>query len=464
MPELPADKAFEKYLEEAIGPENARIAFSAFGMPPSVSARMNPFKVPEGGMPPGRPVPWSEYGILMDFRPNFTLDPVFHAGGYYVQDSSAMFAGHVFRQALSRRISETGPGHLLKVLDLCAAPGGKTTDMAASLRLAAGDGFILAANEVVRQRAGILADNTAIWGDPNVVVTSADPEDFGKLPGYFDIIAADVPCSGEGMFRKDGKAAAQWSEANVALCQARQRRIIADAWASLAEGGILIYSTCTFNRYENDLNVKWICDNLGAVPIFGETDGEMLYPGIIGTGCGFLLVPGLVPGEGQYCSAVIKSGGTVGRIKSGSRKPAGTASGRLKDMIPPGLFTRAARLYDDGQTVRAVPEAIADEAEIIGTNVRTLSSGCTAGAIKGRDFIPSADLALSLLMSDGAWPQAEADLDTALKFLHRDPIRPECGKGYVCLTYRGLKLGFIKNIGDRCNNLHPQGRRIRMDI
>ena len=194
----------------------------------SVSVRLNPFKLPR----------------LLGGRPSFTLDPLFHAGCYYVQDSSAMYVGHVFRKMLA--MLEKGP--VVRVLDLCAAPGGKTTDLAASLREACGDGFLLVSNEVMKERVRVLDDNVARWGDPNVAVTSADPAAFARLGGFFDIIVADVPCSGEGMFRKDPRAEAEWSPAVVTLCAARQKRILADVWPALREGGILVYSTCTYGR------------------------------------------------------------------------------------------------------------------------------------------------------------------------------------------------------------------------
>ena len=252
--------SFRKYLEEAIGCDNAAIAFSAFEKPASVSLRLNPFKA--GGPEAGRTVGWSPWGRMLEERPVFTLDPLFHAGAYYVQDSSSMFVGHVFREVLSSmQIPSSRP---LRVLDLCAAPGGKTTDLAASLRQACGDNFILVANEVMKARVGVLADNVALWGDPNVVVTCDDPRAFASLTGYFDVIVADVPCSGEGMFRKDEQAQQQWSEDNVALCEGRQRRILADVWPALGQDGVLIYSTCTFNKYENDGNVRWIAQSLGA--------------------------------------------------------------------------------------------------------------------------------------------------------------------------------------------------------
>lgn len=239
-------ESFRKYLEEAIGSDDALVAFSAFDSPASVAVRRNPFK--DGICPEGRQVPWCSHGRILPERPQFTLDPHFHAGAYYVQDSSSMFVGHAFRHIL--KDLHVPSGRPFRVLDLCAAPGGKTTDLAASLRETLGDGFILVSNEVMKARAGVLADNVALWGDPNVVVTSDDPSAFAGLPGFFDVILADVPCSGEGMFRKDEEAQKQWSEDNVALCEARQRRIIADVWPSLARDGVLIYSTCTFNRYE----------------------------------------------------------------------------------------------------------------------------------------------------------------------------------------------------------------------
>ena len=246
-------ESFRKYLEEAIGSGNALVAFSAFDSPASVAVRKNPFK--DGTCPEGREVPWCRHGRILPERPQFTLDPHFHAGAYYVQDSSSMFVGHAFRELLGSM--DVHVGRPVRVLDLCAAPGGKTTDIAASLREAFGDGFLLVSNEVMKARAGVLADNVALWGDPNVVVTSDDPSAFAALPGFFDIIVADVPCSGEGMFRKDEEAQRQWSEDNVALCEARQRRIVADVWPSLAQNGLFIYSTCTFNRMENDGNVRF---------------------------------------------------------------------------------------------------------------------------------------------------------------------------------------------------------------
>lgn len=442
---------FIRYLSEAIGADNASVALSALAGPASVSVRINPFKKC-AEFRNSRRVPWSEYGLLLDDRPSFTLDPFFHAGCYYVQDSSSMFIGYILRCLLENFRTD----RQIRVLDLCAAPGGKTTDAAASLRKAFGDGFLLVSNEVMRSRASVLADNVALWGDPLVAVTSSDPAAFGRTDGFFDIIIADVPCSGEGMFRKDEEAVRQWSAENVAHCAARQRRILADSWPSLAENGFLIYSTCTFNKFENDDNVRWAAENLGA---------EIQYPdrgripdGVIPTACGYSLVPGFVEGEGQYCAVLKKTASQPRRefLHGKKRQAASTVA---------GLFGIPVREERKGDLVKAVPESVADELDYLGNHVRILSSGCAAGTLKGKDLVPSADLALNIALKDGTFRKAEVDRRTALKFLHRDALSlPDENKGYILVCHEGVPLGFVKNLGSRCNNLHPQERRIRMDV
>lgn len=405
-PEFPAS------LASVLGSADASRALEALEGEPSVSVRINPFKPAEGPLEVAEgsaEVPWSPFGRILSGRPSFTLDPLFHGGAYYVQDSSAMFVGWVFRSLLERF-----PERPLRVLDLCAAPGGKTTDLAASLRGACGDGFLLVSNEVMRQRAAVLSDNVAIWGDPNVAVTSVDPRAFASLPGFFDIIVADVPCSGEGMFRKDAKALADWSPSAVALCASRQRRILADVWPALRDGGALVYSTCTFEDAENDANLEWAAEELG---------GEILRPenpfGVRTTRHGHLLVPGEVPGEGQWTGALVKRGG---------------------------------------------PSALPTSAEAL-KRLRPLRLGVNEGTVKGKDFIPDPDWALSLAFDRSRFPEAPVDRQDALRFLHRDSIVLEgAPSGYNVITYRGIPLGFVKNLGRRCNNLHPQSRRIRMDI
>ncbi len=453
--------AFRKYLAQVVGEGNLSAVLDALSGEPSVSVRINPAKVGSpteifGNLVSG-PVEWNRHAAFLSERPAFTLDPLIHAGAYYVQDSSAMFPGKAFRDVLDK-VLESGiisP----KVLDLCAAPGGKTTDISASLRESCKGGYLLISNEIMKQRAAVLADNAAVWGDPSVVVTSVDPKAFGTLPGFFDIIVADVPCSGEGMFRKDDEAVSQWSEENVALCQARQRRIVADVWPSLAEGGFLVYSTCTFNNLENDDNVKWICSEFGA-EIVG-IDGC----GLLRTECGVSLVPGFVRGEGQYCAVLRKTSPSAGTAACSGRQqdrwqklPEAHAS-----IIRPLLDEEMAMIVKDGRIV-AVPEYVRCVLSML-EPLRPLARGLAVGMFKGKDFIPDADLALSLSLRRGAFNEFEVNRETALSFLHRDPVRlPDAERGMLLLVYRGLPIGFVKNLGNRCNSLHPLHRRIRMDI
>jgi 16S rRNA C967 or C1407 C5-methylase (RsmB/RsmF family) len=285
---------FINLLKASVGP--AEKVLEALGEPPSVSVRLNPSKLRECPFPDAQPVPWSPFGYLLKERPVFTLDPLFHAGCYYVQDTSAMFVGHVFRQLLP--MMEPGA----TVLDLCAAPGGKSTDLAASMRECWGDAYSLLANEVMRNRFGVLRSNLDTWGDPRTGCVSRDPSAFGDSP-LFDAIVADVPCSGEGMFRKDAQAVAEWSLQTVEFCAARSRRILRDIWPTLKPGGFLVYSTCTFNHFENDDTVEWIASELGA-DILPPKD----FPPAVTTRCGQVLLPGLVPGEGQYVAALRKHG------------------------------------------------------------------------------------------------------------------------------------------------------------
>lgn len=374
----------------------------------SVSVRLNPFKRPQSELPilkGAAKVPWSEWGYILQERPTFTLHPLFHAGVYYVQDSSAMYVGHVFRKLLNKldTINNDAP---VRVLDLCAAPGGKTTDLAASLREKFGSRFELVSNEVMKQRAGVLADNVARWGDPSVTVTSADPAAFARLEGYFDIIVADVPCSGEGMFRKDPRAVEEWSPELVTLCAARQKRILADVWPSLKQGGMLVYSTCTYEDAENDDNLEWAAAELGGDIVPAEN--EFAEHGVRLTRHGNLLKVGEVPGEGQWVGALVKTA------------PSGSTRKALADVIRPYVK-------------------------------------------KEPGFDP--DAPLSIEFDRNAFPCVEVDKPTALQYLHRDAIvLKDAPLGHIVLTYRGVPLGFVKNIGRRCNNLLPQHRRILMDV
>jgi len=376
-----------------------------------VSIRLNPFKGLDG--PEGTPIPWSPYGRLLDSRPIFTLDPLFHAGCYYVQDSSAMYVGHIFRKLLKRLNTQDG---IIKVLDLCAAPGGKSTDLAASLREVYGDDFLLVSNEVMKERSRILSDNIALWGDPNIFVCSADPAVLGRLSAFFDIIVCDAPCSGEGMFRKDKQAVKDFSEQTVELCAARQKRILSDVWPSLKEGGYLIYSTCTYETRENDDNLRWAAESLGGEIIPAED--EFSTYGVRLTQYGHLLKAGEVLGEGQWVGALIKT----------ASSPTGSNKLALESVVRPIRY------------------------------------GVYKGEMKGKKFVPDSDYALSIKY-EHEYPRIEADRQKALEYLHHDFLRfPYAPLGYNVFCYNTHPLGFVNNIGSRCNNMHPLPRRILMSI
>ena len=370
-------------------------------------------------------------GFYLNERPSFTLDPLFHAGGYYVQEASSMYVGKILRGIICET---SGP---FRLLDLCAAPGGKSTDAASALR----DGDLLVANEVIGSRASVLAANMARWGFPGTIVTNSDPVEFGKLKGFFDILIVDAPCSGEGMFRKDSEAAQEWSEDNVALCAARQKRILADAWPCLRAGGHIIYSTCTFNRFEDEENAGWIASGLG---------GELLEQRHF--------LPGRDKGEGFYCALLRKEGDEPHTaIPRAAVKP---LSSPAAEFVAGGCL-----LMQKGDIIKALPEALAGAAAYLESRLHVIRSGVAVAQVKGRDLIPEADLALSTLLRRGAFPEAALDRDTALRFLAREPFAlPGMPKGFILVTYKGLPLGFVKNLGNRCNNLLPASRRIRMDI
>jgi NOL1/NOP2/fmu family ribosome biogenesis protein len=269
------------------------------------------------------------------------------------------------------------------------------------------------------------------------------------------------------MFRKDPDAVSEWSPDVVRACAMRQKRILADVWPALSNEGILIYSTCTFNKYENDDNVLWLSGELGAEVISG-TLFDSMPSGVFFTDCGFMLLPGFVDGEGQYCSAAVKRGMPLsddsGHSYLSKKK---NRRNSLDLMTSSGIgtyFGPDMEIYRKDDYAVAMPSSVAvygDDLDIL----HPLMKGLAAGLFKRNDFIPSADLALSIATRENSFPSAELDLGQALAFLHRDSISvPDSPKGYVMVKYKGVPLGFVKNIGSRCNNLHPVSRRIKKDI
>lgn len=421
-----------------------------------VSIRLNPAK-PTDGTSLDMPVPWSQTGFYLNERPSFTFDPLFHAGTYYVQEASSMFIEQVFEQYVQ--------GEDVNILDLCAAPGGKSTHIASLISR----NSLLVSNEVIRPRANILSENITKAGFPNVIVTNSDPSDMGKLANLFDIILVDAPCSGEGMFRKDPEALKEWSLANVQLCKERQQRIVADVWDSLKPGGILIYSTCTYNRSENEDNVIWIRDTLGAEVLPLKIDEEWgVAPSYDKDLPVYHFFPHRAKGEGFFIAALRKSGEMVSNNRSSGKGKRNKKDKRqkLKDLpqefknylLNPEEYT----FFDKEDSWFAFPLVHHEVFQEIVSATRLVSAGIYVGEMKGKDFIPQHSLAMSLDLNEEAFSCYEIDRETAIKYLRKEAMSfPDLPKGYILLTYKKVPLGFVKNIGNRANNLYPNEWRIR---
>lgn len=387
-------------------------------------------------------------GCYLAERPLFTADPLFHGGAYYVQEASSMFLYQAVKQCFP---------NANRVLDLCAAPGGKSTLLSQTLP----ESCLLVSNEIIHSRAQILAENILKWGNPNVVVTNNEASHFSKLEHYFDAIVVDAPCSGEGMFRKDPNAINEWSVDNVMNCVSRQRDILIDSWDALKPGGIMVYSTCTFNREENEENVHWICTELGADIIQLAIEDT----NIVITDGGYRFYPHRMKGEGFFMAVIRKNESAVKEQnfklvldKNTKKINASELPFKLMD------FTHSS-YYNINNRIIAFDSDNLNELLFLRSKFKCLVAGIEMFELKGRDYVPTAQLALSKLLDKSSCTLFEVDYNTAIRFLKREAIElNDTDKGYLLLTFKGLTLGWVKNIGNRCNNLYPQHWRIRMNL
>jgi 16S rRNA C967 or C1407 C5-methylase (RsmB/RsmF family)/NOL1/NOP2/fmu family ribosome biogenesis protein len=418
--------------------------------PSPVSIRLNRKKWSAKPVDPEK-VPWASNGYYLNFRPSYTLDPLFHAGCYYPQEASSMFLEQVFEQ-LADKTQE------LRVLDLCGAPGGKSTHLSSLI----GTRGLLVSNEVITTRANILSETLTKWGGTNVIVTQNDPSDFGKLTGYFDIIVVDAPCSGEGMFRTE-IARTEWSEANAAHCSERQRRILHDVWPALKENGLLVYSTCTFNPPENEENIKWLTENKNALsvrldisPFRGIT--EIDFQGIRG----YAFHPGRIKGEGFFIAAVRKnefSGESGPKVKkTDSLKPTKSET----EILGKYFNTDEGRLIKWNDSFIALPCKTEDYLKLK-QQFRIIKHGTRLGSFRKENLLPEHDAAMSQIFSRSSFPAVDLAYDEAVAYLRRDTmtIKPT-EKGWHVVRYKDVPLGWINNIGTRINNYYPVEWRIRM--
>lgn len=450
---------FVNSLSAAIGFEASSVVLNALEQPPTVSVRLNPGKQCEllpDWLTESKEVVWCAQGRRLSRRPEFVLDPQWHAGAYYVQEPASMVFSAIMQRILGMR-DTTEPGF---ILDLCAAPGGKTTAVLSALQGL--DNWVTVANEVMASRAAVLRENIEKWGAPNVIVTNGTTKDVCGVGEVFDVVLTDVPCSGEGMMRKEAVARSQWTPELVAHCAALQRNIITDAQAALKPGGFLIYSTCTFNTAENEENIRWLCREYGFEPVSFD---------LIGTGG----IRGAAPGHEDLSVMRFMPGYTdsEGLTVCVLRKPDATRRTKLKPSsakaahIRLDWFNNSPDLYEHSDTIHALSMRAWPLLDAIRKRCKVLVGGTPVATIlnKGnkRIYEPTHTLALSQLLKRDAFPLLPLNQSQALSYLRRETtgLPAEGSRGFQITTYGSLPLGLAKNIGNRVNNLYPTWLRLR---
>lgn len=396
------------------------------------------------------PIPWCTSGYYLPERPLFVKDPLWHAGAYYVQEASSMFLQYILSQIYPT------PSHQV-VLDLCAAPGGKTTLLANYFK----QGLVVA-NETIKNRNHILVENTTKWGADHVVVSQNDPSHFKSLPQFFDLILIDAPCSGSGLFRKDPKAIEEWSLDHVQHCSVRQTRIIEDTWTSIKEGGYLIYATCSYSKAEDEQMMDYISSLEGMKNIAIELPTSFKIVETVSDVHqvkGYRAYPNLIKGEGFFI-AVFQKQSSSGAYAINASHGLMDSTKNEKEIVS-NYFTLPLGKYliTHQQNLIALSEAWKEQLQIIASHLYIKKMGMTIGAIKGKDLIPSHDLAMSD-WSALPYEKAEVDLETALQYLRRADITIEGKKGWVLLTYMQIGLGWVKALPNRSNNYYPNEWRI----
>ena len=400
------------------------------------------------------PVPWDPNGYYLSTRPSFTADPLFHGGAYYVQEASSMFLEEALKQ--STDLSEP-----IKVLDLCAAPGGKST----LIQSVISEKSLLISNEVIKTRATVLSENITKWGASNVIVTNNDPKDFQRLPGYFDVIVVDAPCSGSGLFRKDPKAIAEWSEQNIELCSQRQQRILADILPSLKDGGILIYSTCSYSPKEDEEICDWLTkdQSLSTTRFQLKDEWNIIATTSFETNAhGYRFYPDKLKGEGFFIAAFKKKQSDNTEWQEGKSK--GKWEGLTHkeiEVVKPWLKNGDNFFFlQQHEEVIAMPIHLEKDLADIQKALYIKKAGVKLGTIIRNELIPAHELAVSNIINSDI-PKIEADKETALQYLRRQEIKLDTDtRGWILITYKKLPLGWIKVLPNRVNNYYPKEWRI----
>lgn len=448
--------SFEERMKKQLQTE-APAFFAALQAEAPVSVRLNPGKAgsfselfPE--QLPVRRVEWCEQAYYLNQRPVFTLDPAFHGGAYYVQEASSMFLAHVLKQIL--------PSTPVRALDLCAAPGGKSTLIASALP----QDSLLVSNEVIRSRANILKENIIKWGQDNIVVTNNDPADFSPLEGAFDLVLVDAPCSGEGMFRKDSSAIGEWSENNVQLCSERQQRILSDIWKCVKPGGFLIYSTCTYNRNEDEQIPEWLVREFDAQSIKIEHPYTGITPGDSST-YGYHFYPHKTAGEGFFIGVVQKTDGPEFSLRKNKKLKSNKIIPFPAAVLPFILTPERYAAYETEVATGLIPLMHSDFISHLGNSLRVIYQGCEIAEPNNRKIKLMPALALWQGLNKNNCTVYEADKTTALTFLKKEDIQVQRLEGdWILISYGQIGLGWCKNLGNRLNNYYPKEWRIRMAI
>ena len=393
-------------------------------------------------------IPWCELGYYLNHRPSFTFDPLFHAGCYYVQEASSMFLEQVLRQTVD--LSKA-----LKVLDLCAAPGGKSTLIQSLIS----KDSLLVSNEVIRSRANILKDNIIKWGRGNAIVTNNDPKDFERLEGYFDVIVVDAPCSGSGLFRREPEAINEWGENNVALCSQRQQRILADVLPALKKEGILIYSTCSYSKDEDEDIAGWIMGTLPVAycPLLIEKNWN-----IAESERGYRFWPDKAKGEGFFIACFKKTEGEKNADTKVKNKAEAVTKKEI-EIIDKWIRIEDQQLIRNKNTVYAWPGTLASNMNFILSKLKVIYSGVRVGELIRDKLIPDHALAMSGLLADSI-SRIDLDYEQAIQYLQRKDLKTDTiQKGWQLAGYKGYSLGWINVLSNRINNYYPKEFRILKD-
>lgn len=425
-----------------------------------VSIRLNPQKTKEAQHPgllrekESELIPWTSNGYYLLQRPSFTADPLFHAGAYYVQEASSMFLEEAVRQSCDLQ-------QPIRVLDLCAAPGGKSTLVQSIISRES----LLVSNEVIKSRVNVLVENLTKWGAANVVVTNNDPRDFQKLKEYFDVIIVDAPCSGSGLFRKDENAIKEWSVNNVELCSQRQQRILADILPSLKPGGTLIYSTCSYSLKEDEEICDWLLaadQELSSIKLSLKAEWNIVETlSAKHRGYGYRFYPDKLKGEGFFLAAFKKNGSLEQQrptAKPDSKKLLSNAE--LKSIEPYFKNIHELGFIKWNDEVLAFPAAVLEDIFLLQSNLYLKKAGVKVGSLIRAELIPDHEFALSNLLSDVV-PCLEVDCESALQYLRRNDLKLSTTlKGWTLVKYQHVILGWIKILPGRINNYYPKSWRI----